>query len=35
MADKFASIPGGICEYIPIVIANVQIPTDFFHIRNA
>lgn len=29
MANKSTAIPIGICENIPVVIANVQIPTDF------
>jgi hypothetical protein len=29
MADKSTAIPIGICEDVPIMIANVQIPTDF------
>jgi hypothetical protein len=29
MADKFTAIHIGICEYVPITIANVQIPTNF------
>jgi hypothetical protein len=29
MADKSTAIPIGICEDVPIMIANAQIPTDF------
>ena len=29
MADKSTATPIGICEDVPIVIANVSIPTDF------
>src|SRR6266511_4695686 len=29
MADKSTTIPIGICEYVPIVVANVTILTDF------
>jgi hypothetical protein len=29
MADKSTSIPIGICENVPIMVANVKIPTDF------
>ena len=29
MPDKSIAIPIGICEDVPIMIANVQIPTDF------
>jgi hypothetical protein len=29
MADKSTAIPIGICENVPVVVANVQIPTDF------
>jgi hypothetical protein len=29
MVDKSTAIPIGICEDVPIMIANVQIPTDF------
>ena len=29
MADKSTAIPIDICENVPVVIANVQIPTDF------
>jgi hypothetical protein len=29
MADKSTAIPIGICENVPVMIANVQIPTDF------
>jgi hypothetical protein len=30
MADKSTNVPIGICEDVPISIANVSIPTDFF-----
>ena len=30
MADKSTSIPIGICEDVPVVVANVIILTDFF-----
>ena len=29
MADKSTAIPVGICEYVPVVVANVTILTDF------
>ena len=29
MADKSTAIPIGICEYSPVVVANVTILTDF------
>ena len=29
MADKSAAIPVGICEDVPVVVANVTILTDF------
>jgi hypothetical protein len=29
MADKYTAIPIGIYENVPVVVANVQIPTDF------
>ena len=29
MADKSTDIPVGICEYVPVVVANVTILTDF------
>jgi hypothetical protein len=29
MANKSTSIPIGICENVPIIVANVQIPTEF------
>ena len=30
MADKSTAIPVGICEDVPVVVANVIILTDFF-----
>jgi hypothetical protein len=29
MADKSTAIPIGICENIPVIVANVKISTDF------
>jgi hypothetical protein len=29
MADKSTTIPIGVCENVPVMIANVHIPTDF------
>jgi hypothetical protein len=29
MADKSTPIPIGICENVPVMVANVKFPTDF------
>jgi hypothetical protein len=35
MADKSTAIPIGICEDVPVMIANLQIPTDFVILEMA